>query len=207
MKTKKKIILLSIIFGIIITLLVFFLILPLFRSIDEGLQEIAETRKEIISSGEEAERFKEFNNIYKKIEPSIGRINQLFIDPEVPINLIEFLEKEAGQQNLLIKISLSSLKEEKGVFWSSTGFQINLSGSFSDFSKFLRKIESGPYLIEIQRMVLDKSEGIEKINKLGEREKPRVIKSGEEAGVKANLLIRVFSRQKNEKKEVQKERK
>jgi len=185
MNPKKKIIILSIIFGTVTMLLVGFVIVPLFRRIKKNIAELIDIKKELVMSEGQTGKFEQFKSAYEKMEPDLDKIDQLFVDPEVPINLIEFWEKMAADCNLSTTIFPTSLKPGKNDPWDSIGFQISLAGSFSDFSKFLEKTESGFYLIEAQSLILNESKekAAEENKLLGYREM-----------IKANLLVKVFTK-------------
>jgi len=185
MNPKKKIIILSIIFGAVTIFLVAFVIIPLFMKIERNMAELINIKKELVMPEEQTGKFEQFKNAYKEMEPDLDRIDQLFVDPEVPINLIEFWEKIADDYDLSITISPIFLKPGKNDPWDSIEFQIRLTGSFLDFSKFLEKTESGFYLIEAQSLVLNKSE--EKTTEENDL-------AGYKEAVKANLLVKVFTK-------------
>lgn len=162
MGPKKKIILFSMFFGIVSLVLVFLVIWPLVKNIKRNSNEFIETRKEIILSKTKTKELEEFKNFYQKLNPDLERVSQLFIDPEVPIDLIKFWEKTAKDSELSISISPISSKTVEAEFWNSLGFQINLNGFSPNFLRFLEKIENSFYLVEIQNLSIKKSE--EKIN-------------------------------------------
>lgn len=158
MSSAKQIILISVGFGIILLLIVAFVICPLFQGIGAASNDFILAKKELSLSESELEKSEQFKDTYAKLESDLNKISQLFANPEVPIDLIEFWEKLAGQFNLSIDIAPVSLTAKQGDVWGSLGFRINLEGSFSDFLKFLQKTESGPYLSEVQNLSVKKLE-------------------------------------------------
>jgi len=191
MGTKKKIILISVVSGIIGLAFIFLLIYPLFRRIIKNSQEIVEARKEIVLSQGEVGGISQIKKDFKKLKPDLEKIDGLFVDSEAPVSLIEFLEKTAVNSGVSIEIRPVSLKESKEDSWDFIGFQVTAIG-FSDNSlRFLEKLETAPYLIEIQNVV---------VNKLTEQN----LKSQRYEGysledVILNLKIKVFTNE--EKKE------
>jgi len=173
MSSKEKIVIFSVTFGVVVLALICFIIYPLFRGIEKGSQELITAKKEFILSKDETERFDQFKEIYNKLKPDLEKIDKLFIDPEVPIDFIKFLEYTAGDSELLADISLTLAKSAETDPWSSIGFRMILTGSFPNFLKFLEKIETSPYLIEIQNLSTKKLE---------------------EGNIAANLVIKVFSK-------------
>jgi len=98
--------------------------------------------------------FKQDDQTKKALIDTLEKIDDLFADPEVPIEFINFLEKNAGKSQLSIEISPMAKKETEP--WPSLSFQISTVGSFSNFLKFLEKLETGPYLIEISNLNVKK---------------------------------------------------
>jgi hypothetical protein len=185
MGSKRKIIIVSITFGVVAALLIIAVGIPSIMAVKKNLAELISIKKELALSNGGAKMSQQLRNRYKKIEANLDRIDKLFIDPQAPIDLIEFWEKTAADCGLSIAISPASLQAKKGDPWNSIGFQINLIGSFPDFSKFLEKTESSFYLIKAQSLVIDKLE------KNKNKEKSPEIHPGD---IKANLLVKVFTK-------------
>lgn len=148
----KKIIIISIIFGIVVMILLCFVIYPLLSGVKKNSQEFILARKELVSFKTETEEFEQSKEVYRSLKTDLEKIDQLFINPDVPIDLIKFWRETAKDSGLLIDISPISLGAEETVLWDSIGFRLDLIGSFSNFLKFLEKMETAPYLIEIQNL-------------------------------------------------------
>ncbi len=154
MGNKQKIIINLIIFGIIILVLIIVVGFPLLKGIKKNSEEIIKVMKEIVLSKTQVEKFEEYRETYKKLTPDLEKIDNLFVNPEVPIDLIKFWEKTAADSNLLIDISPALSKSAETDPWNFIGFRVILTGSFPNLSKFLEKTEAGSYLIEIQNLVI-----------------------------------------------------
>ncbi len=194
MVIKKKIILISVVSGIVGLAFIFLLIYPLFKKIIKNSQEIVEVRKEIVLSQGKAGGISQIKKDFKKLKPDLEKIDSLFVNSEAPIGLIEFLEKTAANSGVSIEIKPVSLKESKEDPWDSIGFQITTISSSDNSLRFLEKLETAPYLIKIQSVV---------INKLGEQD----LKSQRYEGyslkdVILNLKIKVFTKYNEEKKKI-----
>lgn len=177
MNSKKEIILISIGFGILVLLLIVFLAYPFLKDIQETSGELILLKEKLFLAESELEKSEQFKQSYQELESDLNKIQQLFVIPEVPIDLIEFWEKTAAGAELSIDIeptSLSAVALENEP-WSSLVFRLNLTGSFPNFLKFLQKIERGPYLTEVQDI---------NVKKLIEREIGSVV----------NLTIKVFTK-------------
>lgn len=148
----KKIIVISIIFGIVAIILFCFAIYPLLSKVRRNSEELIFAKRELVLFKAEAEEFEQSKKVYGGLKTDLKKIDQLFIDPDVPIDLIKFWRKTAQDSGLLIDISPVPLGAKEIVLWDSIGFRLELVGSFSNFLKFLEKIETAPYLIEIQNL-------------------------------------------------------
>ena len=183
MDLRKKIYISSTIFGIICILLIVFAIYPVFREIKRSSEEFLSEKKNLILLSEEIKDLQESKKLYEVHQLSLEKINELFIDPEIPIEFIRFLEKNATDSQLLIEISPlpTTVPKKGGELWSNLFFQISTKGSFPNFLRFLEKLENGPYLIEVINLNLKRS----------------VEKKTEEvsaSGINAVFSIKVFSK-------------
>ncbi len=148
----KKIITISVIFGIIIVILFSFVIYPLLNGVKKNSQELILAKKELVSFKTKTKEFEQSKKAYGSLKTDLEKIDELFINSDVPIDLIKFWRETAKDSGLLIDISPTSLEVSETVLWNSIGFRLSLIGPFSDFLEFLEKIETAPYLIEIQNL-------------------------------------------------------
>ena len=184
MNPSNKIYLISAIFGLITLVLIFFFVYPLFKEIKKNSEDLITFRKELISLEAKIENLRKFKEIFQTLQPDLEKIDKLLVDSEVPIDFIKFLEKTAIDSQVLIEISATSSKTIQTDPWPSLGFQIILTSSFQNYLKFLEKLETSPYLIEIQNLI---------VRRLSENEirlMPRTFSLGD---VKATLSIKVFT--------------
>lgn len=179
MSTKKKIYLyLAILIGVSLVFLV--LILPgLLKAIREDSEKLISLQNELIFLQKEKENLKQLEVIYQTSQADLEKINALFVDPEVPVEFIDFLEKNGELSQQEIDISLVQRKQGEDEPWPSLLFQISTSGSFPNFLKFLERLQSSPYLVEILNL------NIKKATKTG------TLLPGE---VESTFLIKVFTR-------------
>lgn len=182
---KRKILVSIIIFLGINLSLIFFVIYPLFKEIQKSSEDFISKKIELSSLEKQIKSLEEFRKFYQKNQQEIEKINQLFINPEIPVDFISFLEKISQDSKISIKISSPSFSGSEKASWPSLQFQISAIGSFSNFSKFLEKIETAHYLIEIKNLT---------ITRLSETEITTKEKEGFSLGdIKATLLIKVYT--------------
>ncbi|MDI6591776.1 MAG: type 4a pilus biogenesis protein PilO [Patescibacteria group bacterium] len=157
MNPNKKIYLTLAIFGILIISLIVFLIYPLFEEIKKDSEELLLQKKRMVSLTEQRENLKKIEDIYKNYQSDLDKIEKLLPDPEIPIELISFLEKASRDSEVGLEIS-SITKEAPTNFWPSLSLQISITGSTPNSLKFLEKLENAPYLIEILNLNIRRSE-------------------------------------------------
>jgi Tfp pilus assembly protein PilO len=87
----------------------------------------------------------------------LRQMDSLFIDPEVPIDFINFLEKTGQQSFVGLDIAPFSVGQSEKEFWPFLNFQLTVTGPFPSFLNFLEKIENSPYLIEIQSITISQA--------------------------------------------------
>jgi Tfp pilus assembly protein PilO len=160
--------------GVVIIAFIAFIVYPLFSGIQKEADNFISQKKKLVELERKIQNLENFQKSYEEYLPNLGKIAELLINPSEPINFIEFLEKEARNADLDIEI-LPFAPEEEEDFWSSMNFRLSLTGTFSNFLKFLEKLESAPYLVEILNL------------NATERDE-------EEPGVGVSLLIKVYTK-------------
>ncbi len=185
MNLKKKIYIILAIFCFAVLILAVVLIYPLLEGIKENSEQLITTRKELVFLEKQITELKEFKENYQEYKPNLEIIDKLFVDPETPLQFIQFLETRAANSNISLEISAIIPQREKtsSDLWDNTVFQISLKGSFSNFLRFLEKIEASSYLIESQNLTVN------------ELNKGAIGPEGKSLGnIEANLSIKVFTK-------------
>lgn len=150
METKKKIYAIISVFFLISVFLAVFFVYPLLEEIKQESNDlIAQKNNRLLldSQFNEALNFKQKYDDYKD---NLNKIDNLFIDSQNPVNFIEYLEKSALGAGIELKISTPSISKDKKIIYEN--LQISATGQFSKILKFIREIESGQYLIQIQNI-------------------------------------------------------
>ena len=184
MNIKNKINLSLIFFLILAIFLIAFLIYPLLEDIKNNSKEIISQKKEIKVLENKIRDIEEFRKNYAKIRPNLEKIETLFIDSEAPIDFISFLEKTSKGCQVSIEIVPAAITNEEP--WPSLSFSITLTGSFPNFLRFLEKLESGPYLTEIQNLSIKRLQDTEL--------KSKEFESLSLGDIQASFLIKVFTK-------------
>jgi len=147
--TKKKMI---IILAIIAVMTIIFFIFSLFlvRSIKVNSNKFLEIQKSLMVLDNKRRQFDIYKSKFKQNEADFIKINNLFLDKSDVLKLFNFLENSAKDYKSYINISVLNTGED------FLKIQISLYGSFENFMKFLNRLESTSYLIEIENFKIKK---------------------------------------------------
>lgn len=157
MEQNKKTLMISLIFGLIILIFIFVLIYPILKGINKDSNNLSNLEKESISLEDQMNNIEEIRATYEASKNDFEKIENLFINSEVPIDFIKFLEQTAVTTNVsidILPVSQEKLEEKK---WNFMNFQISTIGSFVNFVRFLEKIENSMYLLETKNLIIKRS--------------------------------------------------
>jgi len=149
---KRKIFSVSIIFILISFVLILLVITSLVEDIKRNSQDYVLQRKALVLLQRQFQEFEDFEKDSVFYQSNLEKLDKLLVDPEVPVDFIQFLEEESQKLNLSIKISPISIIPQETDPWESMGFQVLLTGSFPKCWAFLEKIQASPWLFEIERL-------------------------------------------------------
>jgi len=152
MSIKNKINLALVIFIILSIVLILFVIYPFLKEIRVNSEDLISKKQSLTLLGRKIENLRQYQTRWGEIEPNLGKIDKLFINPEVPVDFISFLEKTAKDCDLSVEISPGLSQQTAEDPWPSLLFQISSAAHFPNFLKFLEKLEASPYLIKIQSL-------------------------------------------------------
>lgn len=123
MTTSKKINFSIGIFIILVILVIVFITYPLFTEIKNNSQELISQKKSLAIFKAKIENLEDFKGFYKEFKQDLQKIDNLFIDPKMPIEFISFLERNAEECQTKIKISSTSPKKQKRTLGPSLLFK------------------------------------------------------------------------------------
>lgn len=156
---KKMIVSSSAFFGLA-AIIVFLFVFPLLRDIKKHSEIIISKNKEIISFKEELGQSENFKILQDNLNSGAKKIDTAFVDLNTPIEAIRFWDKSAKNCGLSIEISpVLSAAEGDYYGWKSLAFKIGLEGAgFPEILRFVEKIESGPFFLQINEFSSSKLE-------------------------------------------------
>lgn len=146
MTTSRKTILIG--FGIAMAVFIALVIYPLFSGIQRESNNFIFQMEELAELEKKIQNLNDFQASYKEYQANFKKIEELFINSSEPVNFIEFLEGEARNADLDIKI-LPFAPEKEGKPWPSMNFRLSTRGAFPGFLKFIERLESSSYLVDI----------------------------------------------------------
>lgn len=155
MSPKAKTNLLIAVFLVVFAGLIALLILPIFQEIKKYSTEILSQRQSLSALEFKINNLEKFEKNLGELKGGLDKGRDVLVDASLPIDFIRFLEEGAKDSGLAIKISPPVVERTEGDSWSSSLFQLDLTGSFSNFLKFLDTLEASNYLIQIKILAVD----------------------------------------------------
>ncbi len=157
MQPKNKIYIILITFSLISLALIAFLIYPTFLDIKNNANQILSYKDESVIIEMENKELGDFKKEYKEYGPNFKKIDQLFIDSKDPIDFIKFLEKISSDSGVTADINLADAdKNAKDDDLPISKFQVYVKGDFLHVLGFSEKLETGPYLIKVLNLTMEK---------------------------------------------------
>ncbi|MCX6758389.1 MAG: hypothetical protein NTX14_01645 [Candidatus Nealsonbacteria bacterium] len=154
MSQKNKILAALLFFSILFLAIAAVIIGSLVYDIENIGSKLNEQDRDISVLNERIAKAKEFRVFRSQNEDELAKLEKTFVGADPPLDFINFLEDVSRNCQVDSSISASAIsKTEKDAF-PSINFQVALTGTFSSAMKFLKKIESGPYLVEINSLAI-----------------------------------------------------
>ena len=121
---------------------------------EQQVELTRENKRQLIQLEKEQERIRDLETVAKEVRKNWDRIDKLFVDSDVPLEFVRFIENLANQNNLNAEIS-SVREHETKQGQIQLSFVVNLEGNFIDMTTFLVQLENAPYLIEIEQFQIE----------------------------------------------------
>jgi Tfp pilus assembly protein PilO len=151
MKNNNKIYTILLIFILISLFLVIFGVWPLLENIENNSKDLVSAKNNIAILNNQIDEIENFKNNYAIYKPNLEKIDGMFVDLKDPVDFIEFIENTAYECSIDLQIHLPVSNQGASAYII---FQLSSEGNFSDILDFTKKIESGPYLVEIEKLTI-----------------------------------------------------
>ncbi len=182
---KKKVYITLFVFSLLIGVLLRFGFFQVFQGLKGSSQELLLQKKVLDLFQSQVKDLENFQRDYSLFQPVLEKLQSSFVDKEVPIDFIEFLERETAKTGLSIKISPLAVSLNERDPWLPVVFSVSVGGVSSDCLRFLERLEQSPWLVEISQL------NIERITEKSARTKEfETLKVGD---VYSTLILKAFS--------------
>lgn len=154
MKSKQKIIIALVFFGVCSVVFLGVFIYPVFQGVLEDNQKMLAHKKEILQLQEDTKSSREFEMLSGQYAKELVRLEELFVDSETPIAFFRFLDETAVLFTLQIEKAPGSVQQLKEDHWPSFDVHLTGEGLYPNVMAFLEKIENAPYLLEVKVLTI-----------------------------------------------------
>ena len=141
------------------TIALAFGIVPLARGISQDAQMLQTQKRTLAIFREETREIENFKTFSQEKRQDLQSLELLFVSPETPIPLIEFLEQYAKPLGADLTIIPGDLKKLAEDFWPSLEFRISSKASYPAAFAFLKAIENAPFALEIKSITMEAERG------------------------------------------------
>ncbi len=175
-KTSFSISLLILIDVIVIGVLVFLLILPSYKNMEDINEKIISSREALEEKQETSSSLKKMREEYQQVEDDVEKINMVLPQGKEISSLLVQLEAMALDAGLFCEsVNPISTGEESGsateavgeeetkeiTFYKPLSVSVELSGSYKSFKKYLSDIEKNIRIIDITSITISKADSKE----------------------------------------------
>lgn len=132
-----------------------FVVYPIWQGIraDHGRLRVQET--ELVRMKVDVQNVEEFERVTQEQQENFQKFDNLFINPDPPVDFIKFLEEKARNSQFELTIAPGNPQKIKEDLWPSMSFTISAKGNYSNFLRFLKQLENSPFLVEIQSVTMN----------------------------------------------------
>ncbi len=144
---NKQIIIIPLISLVILIIILLTFTFPYLNKIKKNSNELVAIKKEIVLIKDENKGINNLRKTREEITPALKKIENSFINKEVPVDFIQYLENRAEESNVVIEISPVASNETGNDLWESSSFRLIIEGNYDNFMNFFQKIEASPFLL------------------------------------------------------------
>ena len=138
-----------------LTVVLVFLIAPLIQGISKDEGKLQTQKQELEIFKKETQEIENFKMFSRDRRADLSSLNLLFVSPETPIPLIEFLEQSSSPFGLEPKIIPVESKKLAGDAWPSFEFRVSSKAAYPAAFAFLKAMENAPFATEITNITME----------------------------------------------------
>ena len=155
MTPKRKIfITILLVLGSLIVVLVLG-IAPLIRGISKDAGKLQTQKQELEIFEKETQEIENFTAFSQEKHQDVEGLGLLFVSPETPIPLIEFLEQSSLPLGIELTIIPGEAKKLTGDFWPSLELRVSSRASYPAAFAFLKAMENAPFATELASITME----------------------------------------------------
>lgn len=151
LKTRGRILILFIFSLFTILIVVYFVIVPKAKYINNTCNQIVERRKFLEEQYLKLKNIRENKKDIESIENDLNKLDEVFVKHNEDLKFIQTLEEVANKNNVEQAISLEDIDEKLGEY-SEIVLEINLKSSFLNIMKYLIDLETLKYYVNIRSL-------------------------------------------------------
>lgn len=145
---------------LIVTLsLIYFIVAPTIKEIKTMGKAIEAQREDLEKKYSKGQSLKQLTENFKKIEPKLKLIDQIFINKNRELEFITSLENEADKNQIGQKIDLSAPQKAENQNFQKTSLRLFTKGGFNRQLQYLVNLENLSYYINIKLLELSPDGG------------------------------------------------
>ncbi len=167
--------------------IIIFVAVPLVGDIQNVRAQIVERQIETVEYEDRIFWVRQFRGFAKQESENFSKLDNVLVDSQMPLGFIDYLEEAAFDSGIKVNFSPLVTRRELDEEWPSLGFQIDAVGDIEGILMFTKKIETGPYLVNIEGFNVEA--GIDDTEV-----KENAINAVENAG-KAHILLRAYAKE------------
>lgn len=150
-------------FIVIILSLIYFIVIPTIREIEDMGKSIEAQREDLEKKYIKGQSLRQLTENLAKIEPKLEQLDQIFINKNRELEFITSLENEANKNQVSQKINLNAPEKVENDNFQKTDLQLITNGSFIKQMQYLMSLENLRYYINVKLLELSLTSDNEKL--------------------------------------------
>ncbi len=135
-------------------------VFPFFNEIKRSSEKLFSTQRDLKEMVRKNRELSYWRAREEELENHLRELESVLVNPDMPVEFIEFVEEAASYYEVEVNVSLlSSSEEEKDSFFIPLGIRITGWGEDQDCLAFLDRVEKSHYLLSVEEFSLSSVDG------------------------------------------------
>jgi Tfp pilus assembly protein PilO len=184
---KKRIFIVPVVFILFIAGLIYFIILPTMKDIEETAAQIESQRTDLDKKYYKSKSVRQSTKSLKAIEGDVEKLDRVFINQNQELAFITALEETANKNNINQNINLDLSSGAKNNKYDKIPLKLTTQGNFINQFNYLRDLERLNYYLNIKSLDLSAGGGASAYPPLD-----KIIDYGSGANIKMVILADTY---------------